>query len=862
MQFWNIKKEKEDLAKQLKHITCRRLFLKIVTIILLIYSYSSNAQNDETIDYSNKKSFVIEEIDIVGLEFIDESNIIKMTELEVGKIIDIPGDIISESIKKLWDQNLFSDIKISANKIDSNKISLEISLSELPRLSKFKFEGKISKSDISTLKEDLKLISGSVLSKNAISNSSNVIRRFYVSKGFYNINIKSETEDDKQNKNSKILVFKIDKGKKVKIKNIEINGRKKILNSSKNFLNKSDSTFIIRDLKFKRLLKETKEKKWWRFFKVSKYIEENFENDKNLIIKKYNELGYRDAKISFDTVLINSDNTISINMKVDEGEKYFFGNIFWIGNKIYSNDELSNRLSIKSGDIYNQTLLEEKLFGNANGDDISSLYLDDGYLFFNANPSEIVKENNFIDLNIKLYEGDKAKVNKVNVIGNSKTNDHVIMREIRTKPGDLFKRSDIMRSQRELNNLQYFDPEKFDVKIEPNQNRNTVDITYVVSEKSTDQINLQGGWGAGRVVGSLGFRFTNFSSKKFFTKEAWKPLPSGDGQTLSISASSNGIYYQNYNLTFVEPWLGGKKPNSLSLSAYKSISSNGQTGNDRQSIEITGISVGLGKRLKIPDDYFTLYNGITFQRYDLNNSQSFFSFNNGYSNNFNFNVNLGRNSIDQLIYPRSGSKFNLSLKLTPPYSLFSKNKDFSNMTDQERFKWVEYYKWKFTSSWFSAFNDKLVLNNRAEMGLLGAYNNQIGVSPFERFYVGGDGLSGMGYVFDGRELISLRGYSNNSVSPQTGGTIYTKYTSELRYALSLNPTSTVYVLGFLEGGNSWDNFDFYNPFEIKKSAGFGVRIMLPMVGMMGIDYGWGFDEVLNNPDANGGQFHFSIGQQF
>lgn len=850
------------MAKQLNHITCKTVFLNIVIIFLLTYSYSSNAQKNGIIDYSNKKSYIIQDIKIVGLEFIDESNIIKMTELEAGKIIDVPGDLISESIQKLWDQNLFSDIKISAGKIDSNKINLEIYLTELPRLSKFKFEGKISKSDISSLKEDLKLISGSVISKNIISNSSNVIRNFYINKGFYSIKIDSKIEDDKQSKNSKILVFKIDKGKKVKIKNIEISGRKKILNSSKNFLDKSDSTFIISDSKFKRLLKETKEKKWWRFFKVSKYIEENFENDKSSIIKKYNELGYRDAKITFDTILINNDNTISINVKVDEGEKYFFGNIFWIGNKIYSNDELSKRLSIKPGDIYNQTFLEEKLFGNANGDDISSLYLDDGYLFFNANPSEIVKENNYIDLNIKLYEGDKAKVNKVNVIGNSKTNDHVIMREIRTKPGDLFKRSDIMRSQRELNNLQYFDPEKFDVKIEPNQSRNTVDITYVVSEKSTDQINLQGGWGAGRVVGSLGFRFTNFSSKKFFTKEAWRPLPSGDGQTLSISASSNGIYYQNYNLTFVEPWLGGKKPNSLSLSAYKSISSNGQSGNDRQSIEITGVSLGLGKRLKIPDDYFTLYNGITFQRYDLNNSQSFFSFNNGYSNNFNLNINIGRNSIDQLIYPRSGSKFNLSLKLTPPYSLFSKNEDFTNMTDQERFKWVEYYKWKFTSSWFSAFNDKLVLNNRAEMGLLGAYNSQIGVSPFERFYVGGDGLSGMGYVFDGRELISLRGYSNNSVSPQTGGTIYTKYTSEIRYALSLNPTSTVYVLAFLEGGNSWDNFDFYNPFEIKKSAGFGVRIMLPMVGMMGIDYGWGFDDILNNPDANGGQFHFSIGQQF
>ena len=850
------------MAKQLKNITCKELFLNIVTIVLLACSYSSNAQNNEIIDYSNKKSYTIEGIDIVGLEFIDESNVIKMTELEVGKIIDVPGDLISESIKKLWDQNLFSDIKISASKIDSNRINLEINLTELPRLSKFKFEGKISKSDISSLKEDLKLISGSVISKNTISNSSNIIKNFYISKGFYSIKIESKVEDEKQSKNSKVLVFKIDKGKKVKIKNIEISGRKKILNSSKKFLDKSDSTFIISDSKFKRLLKETKEKKWWRFFKLSKYIEENFENDKSSIIKKYNELGYRDAKISFDTILINDDNTISIDIKVDEGEKYFFGSIFWIGNKIYSNDELSKRLSIMSGDIYNQTFLEEKLFGNANGDDISSLYLDDGYLFFNASPSEIVKENNYIDLNIKLYEGDKAKVNKVNVIGNSKTNDHVIMREIRTKPGDLFKRSDIMRSQRELNNLQYFDPEKFDVKIEPNQSRNTVDITYVVSEKSTDQINLQGGWGAGRVVGSLGFRFTNFSSKKFFTKEAWRPLPSGDGQTLSISASSNGIYYQNYNLTFVEPWLGGKKPNSLSVSAYKSISSNGQTGNDRQSIEITGVSLGLGKRLKIPDDYFTLYNGITFQRYDLNNSQSFFSFNNGYSNNFNLNVNIGRNSIDQLIYPRSGSKFNLSLKLTPPYSLFSKNEDFANMTDQERFKWVEYYKWKFTSSWFSAFNDKLVLNNRAEMGLLGAYNSKIGVSPFERFYVGGDGLSGMGYVFDGRELISLRGYSNNSISPQTGGTIYTKYTSELRYALSLNPTSTVYVLAFLEGGNSWDNFDFYNPFEIKKSAGFGVRIMLPMVGMMGIDYGWGFDDILNNPDANGGQFHFSIGQQF
>lgn len=833
-----------------------------VTFVLCIFSLNKYSHAQNHFDYSKKNTFLIKEIEITGSNKIKKNNILNMIELEVGKKIEIPSEVISESIKKLWDQNLFSDVQISLKKLSSDSIILEIKLDELPKLSRFKFEGKISKSDISSLKERLKLVSGSRISENSISTSIKKIKYFFIEKGYYKIKVRSKIVEDSENLNSKILIFKIDKGKKIKIKKIEVLGRKFIANNSKNIINNSDSTFILKDYKLRRLLKDTKEKKWWRIFKVSKYIKENFENDKKSLVKKYNELGYRDAKIISDSIILNNDNTISIEIKIDEGEKYFFGDIFWLGNKIYSNERLTKQLSINKGDIYNKTKIEGKLFGSADGTDISSLYLDDGYLFFNANPTEIVKENNFIDLNINIFEGEKARVNNVKVTGNSKTNDHVIMREIRTRPGDLFKRSDIMRSQRELNNLQYFDPEKFDVKIDPDKNRNTVNITYVVSEKSTDQINLQGGWGAGRIVGSLGFRFTNFSSKKFFSKESWRPLPSGDGQTLSISASSNGIYYQNYNLTFVEPWLGGKKPNSLSISAYKSISSNGQNGDQRQSIEITGLSLGLGKRLKFPDDYFTLYNGITFQRYDLNNSQSFFSFNDGFSNNLNYNINFGRNSIDQLIFPRSGSKFSLSLKLTPPYSIFSKKQDFSTLNDQEKFKWVEYYKWKFMSSWFSSFNEKLVLNHRAEMGLLGSYNSEIGISPFERFYVGGDGLSGMGYVFDGRELISLRGYSNNSISPQTGGTIYTKYTSELRYAISLNPTSTVYVLGFLEGGNAWDNFDFYNPFLIKKSAGFGVRIMLPMVGMMGIDYGWGFDDILNNPDANGGQFHFSIGQQF
>ena len=419
-----------------------------------------------------------------------------------------------------------------------------------------------------------------------------------------------------------------------------------------------------------------------------------------------------------------------------------------------------------------------------------------------------------------------------------------------------------MRSQRELAQMQYFDPEAFDVKIDPDPVKNEVNITYILEEKSSDQIQLQGGWGAGRIVGQLGFTFNNFSTRNVLKKDKWDPLPSGDGQKFNISASSNGIYYQQYRMSFLEPWLGGKKPNSLSISLYKSISSNGQSGDARQAIELTGLTLGLGKRLKFPDDYFTIYNGINFQKYELINSQTFFTFNNGYSNNISYDIRLGRNSVDQLIFPRRGSDFLLSLKLTPPYSLINKTDDYSSVSDQEKYKWIEFYKWNFKSSWFSAFTDKLVLATKIEMGLLGAYNNDLGIAPFERFYVGGDGLSGMGMVYDGRELISLRGYNNNTVSPQTGATIYNKYTTEIRYAISLNPSSTVYALGFLEAGNAWDKFDNFNPFTMKRSAGFGVRIMLPMIGMMGLDYGWGLDELPLHPNANGGQFHFSMGQQF
>ena len=820
------------------------------------------AKTQNNIDYSNPITYEIGGITLNGANNLNNNTILNITELSVGEEIKIPGEKITNAITKLWKQNLFSDIDISIEKIIDNTVFLNVNVIEYPRLSKFKFIGKkVSKSDISSLKDDLKLIRGKVLSDNLLNNNINIIKNYYINKGFFNVQVGYITSNDPKTKNSKDLTFSITKGKKFKIKDISIYGRKKIINK-KSFFNNRDSTYSISKNRIKKSMKETKKKNLWRFWKTSKFISENYESDKLNLIAEYNKNGYRDAKIKHDTVIINNDNSISIEITLQEGETYQFGDISFAGNTIYSTDQLKNQLGIEKGDVFDQSVLDTRISGGFDGGDISSLYLDDGYLFFNANPVETSINNNKIDFEVRIYEGEQARINKVLLRGNTKTNDHVIMRELRTLPGSLFKRSEIIRSQRELAQMQYFDPEKFDVKVDPDPKRNEVDITYIVEEKSSDQIQLQGGWGAGRIVGQLGLTFNNFSTKNIFKLDKWTPLPSGDGQSLSLSASSNGIYYQNYRIAFTEPWLGGKKPNSLTISLSKSISSNGQNGDMRQAIEITSLSLGLGKRLKYPDDYFTLYNGITFQQYKLINSQSFFSFSDGFSNNISYTLNVGRNSVDQLIFPRRGSNFLLSLKLTPPYSIFDNIDDYSSLSDQEKYSWIEYYKWKFKSSWFSSFTEKLVINTRVEMGLLGAYNNDIGVAPFERFYVGGDGMSGMGYQFDGRELISLRGYNNNSISPQTGGTIYNKYTTEIRYAISLNPASTVYALAFLEAGNAWDNFENYNPFLVKRSAGFGVRLMLPMIGLMGLDYGWGLDDIINNPNANGGQFHFSIGQQF
>lgn len=801
---------------------------------------------DIDIDYTNPKQFEIGGVTTTGVEYLDNNVLVRLAGLTVGDTIKVPGEKFSKAIQNLWNQGLFSEIKIEVTKIAGNKIFLNIDLKEKPRMQKFSFAG-VKRAEADNLRDKIKLSKGDVVSDNLIINTSNIIKNYFVDKGFLNCEVNISQIQDPVNARSVELKITIKKGKKVKIHQINIEGNQ-----------------FLSDGKIRRKMKETKQQTWYNVFKTSKFLDDEYKNDKIKVIEKYNTLGYRDAKIVKDSVYKFDDRSINIDITIEEGKKYFFRNINWIGNTKHTNEELSSILRIKRGSVYNQELLESNLYMSKDGRDITALYMDDGYLFFSVTPVEVAVENDSIDLELRIYEGKQATINKVTVVGNTKTNDHVVMREIRTKPGQLFNRSDIMRSQRELSQLRFFNAEKMNVNPKPNPANGTVDLEYLVEETSSDQVELSGGWGGGRVVGTIGVTFNNFSVRNIFNKNAWKPLPSGDGQQFSVRAQSNGLYYQSINASFTEPWLGGKRPNSFSTSVYYSVQSNGLKLSDtlRESIVIKGITFGLGKRLAWPDDYFTLYNELSFQNYHLNNFNSTFTFNNGYSNNFSYSVVFGRNSIDAPIYPRSGSSISLKVTLTPPYSLFRKV-DYDTLTQQERFKWVEYHKWKFSASWYTKLIENLVLNTRMQYGFLGMYNSNVGLAPFERFYVGGDGLTG--YALDGREIIALRGYSNNSLTPRTsmgmvGGAIYDKYTMEVRYPISLNPMATIYVLGFAEAGNSWMGFKEFNPFQIKKSAGAGVRLFLPMFGQLGLDWGYGFDEVPGLSGANKSQFHFSIGQ--
>ena len=816
--------------------------LSIITFCLLISAFCQaqiNAGTDlSNIQFERPVEYEIGGITVEGIENLDKNAIIILSGLTVGDKILVPGEKISTAVKKLWEQDLFSHISIKATKIIGNTIFLEIHLSQLPRLTKFGFKGA-SKSEVDKLRDKVKLVRGKIVTENLINNTKHIISEYFVEKGYLNTEINIIQKDDTTKGNSLILDIEILKGEKTKIESINFYGLTK-----------------FKEGKLKRAMKDTKVKKPYRIFKSSKFLDQAYKDDLNSIIALYNQGGLRDARIVNDSIYSTSENTIAIDIYLEEGSQYYFRDISWLGNTKFSSETLDEMLGIKSGDPYDQKQMSERLQMSMSGTDVSSLYMDDGYLFFNIDPVEILIENDSIDYEIRIYEGKQATIKKVTVVGNTKTNDHVIMREIRTKPGSLFSRSDIIRSQEELNRLNYFNPQTMGVTPKPDPQTGDVDIEYSVEEKPSDQIELQGGWGAGRMVGTFGITFNNFSFRNILKPETWSPLPSGDGQRIQLRASSNGTYYQNYSFSFTEPWLGGRKPNSLTVSAYRSIQNY-----NTSKINITGINVGLGKRLKWPDDYFTLSQSINFKQYKLENRMLVPGFDNGTSKNITYRANFSRNSVFNPIYPKAGSTFSFSGDFTPPYSLFN-DKDYTVMSLEDKYKWLEYYKIKASGTWYTNLLGDFVMKTHSEFGFLGSYNGDIGLPPFERFYVGGDGLTG--FVLDGRETVSLRGYPNQSLSSHlsAGGGVYSKYNLEFRYPLTLNPNSTIYVTAFAEAGNAWADFSKFKPFEVKRSAGFGIRVFMPMFGILGVDFGHGFDPIPGSTIKSGWQTHFTIGQQF
>jgi len=818
----------------------------LIFIVLNIFNLNLWAQN--TINFENPKEYEIAGIKISGVKFLNENTLRQISGLRNGQKLIIPGDEIRNIIQKYWKQGLFSDVKIYADSIINNKIYLNIKLKERPRLSRYEFTG-IKNGQKKDIEDKVDLKKGSQVTENTINFAKNAIKKYYVDKGFYNINVNVRQKEDTSLLNTVILYFDINKGSKIKINDITVEGNT-----------------VFTNAKIRRFLKETKKKRWYGLFKPSKYIPAKYSEDLKKIITKYNTKGYRDAKIVSDTVYKNNENTLNIHIALEEGHQYFFRSISWTGNTKYSDTQLTKVLGIKKGDVFDQELLDKRL--TYDEDAVGNIYLNNGYLFYHSIPTETAIVNDSIDLEIRMYEGKQARINKVSVTGNTKTNDQVIIREIRSLPGELFSKKDISRTIRELAQLGHFDPEKLNVNPVPNQATGTVDLEYTVEEKPNDQIELSGGFGAGMIVGRLGLSLNNFSMQNAFKKSGWDPVPTGDGQKLSISAQSNGKFYQTYSLSFTEPWLGGKKPNSFTTSVYYSKYTNNSASYYYGSQDYTnaqiygqmnviGASIGLGRRLKVPDDYFTMYNEMSYQHYILDN-YTYFLIQNGNLHNLSFTTVFARNSVDNPIYARSGSNISLSLQLTPPYSLFYNDK--TSITGDDKFKWIEYHKWKFDAEWYTRIVENFVMHFRSQFGFLGYYNKDFR-SPLQRFSLGGDGFSG--FSFYGKETIALKGYDNESLSPSEGSNLYQRFMFDLRYPISLNPQATVYGKVFLEAGNAWNEFNEYQPFDMYRSAGVGLRFFLPMVGLIGVDWAYGFDEIPGITDGgNGSHWHFVLGKEF
>lgn len=846
----------------------RKRFRYPRSIIAFVYCISTcgllSAQVD---DYVPGRTYTIDTITVSGLKTFNHQTLISYTGLSVGQRIKVPGETISSVINKLWGLDLFSNINFYTTRVLRNNISLEIQVEELPTLSRVTFRG-VKKGKRESLVEETDLTQGKKLSESFLTNTKYYITNKFKEDGFLKAKVTLDTRPDSLDTNrSELLVF-IDKGPRVKISELDFENNK-----------------IFKDGKLRKKLKNTKKRKRLRFWKKSKYIEEDFQEDLQSLIEFLKEKGFRDARVVSDTIRVKEDNSLAISIDIEEGSKYYFGNIDFVGNTVYPDYFLRQKTGINEGDTYNGSLLKKRIseVGNPDADNIENLYKNNGYLFSSINLVEVSAQQDTIDFEVRINEGKLAQFNRISVSGNTRTNDHVIYREIRTRPGQIYSQDQLIRTIRELGQLGFFDAEKINPNFEnADPNAGTVDISFPLSETGASQIQLQGGYGGGGFIGTLGLSFNNFSMRNIFNKKEYKPLPMGDGQSLSLRLQSSQ-FYNTYSFSFSEPWLGGKQPVNFTTSISHTIQYRYDYFSGRadksQSFQISGASIGLAKRLQVPDDYFQLSQALAYQYYNFNNYYTgLFTFGDGIANNFAYEVALSRNNtFTNPIFPVGGSTFTIRAKLTPPYSLIS-GRDFGDLEnqpefqdasgnpnrekiDQEKFRWLEFYKIKFNGTWYTQLIDKFVLKTQADFGFIGSYNNDRGNIPFERFYLGGDGMQN--YALDGRENIALRGYGNQSLSSRDGSIIFNKFSIEVRYPISLKPAASIFALSFLEAGNGYDSFRDFNPFNSKRSAGAGVRIFMPAFGLLGIDFGYGFDDSFSSSsNPNGWETHFIIGQQF
>ena len=841
------------------------------TLILFSFLFCGLFGKAQEYQFDTGKSYIIGDISVSGSTSYAEQTIIVYAGLRKEELIKIPGEKLSNAIKKLWKSNLFSSIDIYATKFVQDTVYLEIEINDLPELNNVTIKG-VKKGKFEEIKTENKLQKGTKVTENLITTTKNYLTNKYKKKGYLNADVNIVTTEvlDSIEKKRVNMLIDIDQKDKVKIKSITFEGNE-----------------VFKDKRLRKTLKKTKVRNPVRFWKRSKYIVEDYKEDLTSLIDFYKENGYRDARVVSDTLIKNDDNTISLKLNINEGSLYTFGKINFVGNTVFSDAQLRSILRIEEGATYNGVELAKRIEDNTkpDGENLVNLYQDSGYLFSSINPVETSADGNVIDMEIRITEGKPAYLNKVTVVGNDITNDRVIYRELRTRPGQLYRKSNIVRTIRELGQLGFFDAQQIAPNIKnPDPNAGTLDIEYSVVEQGSSQIELQGGYGGGGFIGTLGLSFNNFAIKDIFNKEAYKPVPRGDGQTLALRLQASQ-FFQTYSLNFMEPWLGGKRPQqfSVSLSQTKQFLFDQQTfrADRSRSFNITGVSVGFARRLTVPDDYFTLSQSIGLQHYNLNNyNTGLFTFGDGYANNLSYTVALARNNTyTDPIFPTGGSNFIVSAKLSLPYSLFNDvdykalreeresldpndPSDFERIgeIDQERFNWLEFYKIKFRGDNYTTLFKKFVLRSNVEFGFLGAYNNDRGIIPFERFFLGGDGLGN--FALDGREVVQLRGYPNQSLSSVDGGAIYNKFSIELRHPITLGAGAKIFALGFLEAGASFNSFREYNPFNMNRSAGFGVRIFMPAFGLLGIDFGHGFDPLPGQTVKNGWETHFIIGQQF